>query len=53
MHHAEIFVCAYFLRQYDYTSFFTNLEDEISVKGGRIYKAQNLYTKYNNNKINI
>jgi hypothetical protein len=35
-------------------SFLTNLEDEISVKGGRICKAQNLYKKNNNNsKINI
>jgi hypothetical protein len=41
MHHAEIFVCAYVLRQYEYTLFLTNLEDEISIKGGRICKAQN------------
>jgi hypothetical protein len=27
--------------------FLTNLEDEISVKGGRICKAQNLYKKKN------
>jgi hypothetical protein len=34
MHHAEILVCAYALKQYGYTSLFlTNLEDEISVKG--------------------
>jgi hypothetical protein len=33
MHHAETFVCAYVLRQYSYTPFLTNLEDEISVKG--------------------
>jgi hypothetical protein len=32
--------------------FLTNLEDEISVKGVRICKAQNLYKK-KNNKINI
>jgi hypothetical protein len=50
MHHAKIFVCAYVLRQYGYTPFLTNLEDEISVKGGRICKAQNLYEK---NKIII
>jgi hypothetical protein len=31
----------------------TNLEDEISVKGGRICKAQNVYKNNNNNKINI
>jgi hypothetical protein len=31
--------------------FLTNLEDEISVKGGRICKAQNVCKKYN--KINI
>jgi hypothetical protein len=48
MHHAEIFVCAYVLRQYEFNlhPFLTNLEDEISVKGGRICKAQNLYKKY-------
>jgi hypothetical protein len=28
--------------------FLTNLEDEISVKGGRICKAQNLYQENNN-----
>jgi hypothetical protein len=34
--------------------FLTNLEDEISFKGSRICKAQNLYKKkINNNKINI
>jgi hypothetical protein len=34
MHHVEIFVCTYVLRQYEYTSFFlTNLEDEILFKG--------------------
>jgi hypothetical protein len=32
MHHAEIFVCAYVLRQYEYAPF-PNLEDEISIKG--------------------
>jgi hypothetical protein len=31
--------------------FLTNLEDEISVKGGRICKAQNMYKKKTNNKI--
>jgi hypothetical protein len=41
MHHAEIFVCTYVLRQYEIHPFLTNLEDEISVKGGRICKAQN------------
>jgi hypothetical protein len=30
------------LRQYEYTPFLTNLEDEISVKGGRICNTQNL-----------
>jgi hypothetical protein len=40
MHHAEILVCAYVLRQYSYTPFFTNLEDEISIKGGRICNTQ-------------
>jgi hypothetical protein len=29
----RFFVCAYVLRQYEYTLFLTNLEDEISVKG--------------------
>jgi hypothetical protein len=29
----RIFVCAYVLRQCDYTPFLTNLKDEISVKG--------------------
>jgi hypothetical protein len=41
MHHAEIFVCAYVRRQYEYTpfrSFLTNLEDEISVKGVEFVK---------------
>jgi hypothetical protein len=35
--------------------FLTNLEDEISVKGGRICNAQNMHkkNKVNNNKINI
>jgi hypothetical protein len=33
MHHAEIFVCAYVLRQMSIHPFLTNLEDEISVKG--------------------
>jgi hypothetical protein len=35
MHQAEIFVCAYVLRQYGYTSFsfLTTLKDEISCKG--------------------
>jgi hypothetical protein len=33
MHHAEIFVSAYVLRQHGYTPFSTNLEDEISFKG--------------------
>jgi hypothetical protein len=42
MHHTNILVCAYVLKQYGYTSLFlANHEDEISVKGGRICKAQN------------
>jgi hypothetical protein len=56
MHHTVIFVCAYVLRQMSIHPFLTNLEDEISVKGGRICKAQNLYKKKiynNNNKTNI
>jgi hypothetical protein len=32
--------------------FLTNLEDDISVKGGRICKAQNLYQEHNNNNNN-
>jgi hypothetical protein len=31
--------------------FLANLKDEISVKGGRICKTQNLYKKINNNKV--
>ena len=52
MHHAEIFVCAYVLRQYEYTSLFlTNLEDEISVKGVGFVRPK-IYIKnlINNNK---
>jgi hypothetical protein len=40
MHHAKIFVCAYDLRQKEIQTFLTNLEDDISVKGGRICNAQ-------------
>jgi hypothetical protein len=46
MYHAEIFVCTYVLIQYEYKFLFlTNLEYKISVKRGRICKAQNLYKK--------
>jgi hypothetical protein len=42
MHHAEISLFVHMFReQYEYTSLFlTNLEDEISIKGGRICNAQ-------------
>jgi hypothetical protein len=46
-------LCICFETIWVYTPFLTNLEDEISVKGGRICKAQNVYKKIYNNKINI
>jgi hypothetical protein len=51
MHRAEIFVCTYVLRQYEYTFFFpTNLEDKISVKGVGFVRPKICIIK--NNKIN-
>ena len=52
MHHAEILFVHMFWDNMVIHPFLTNLEDEISVKGVRICKAQNLYKK-KNNKINI
>jgi hypothetical protein len=50
MHHAEIFVCTYVVRQYSYTPFFLQISMTRFLLRGRICKAQILYKK---NKLNI
>jgi hypothetical protein len=45
MHHTEILFVHMFLYDIVIHPFLTNLEDEISVKGGGICEAQNLYKK--------
>jgi hypothetical protein len=54
MHHAEVLFVHMCWDNISIYPFLTNLEDEISVKGGRICKAQNMYKKkIIINKINI
>jgi hypothetical protein len=43
MHHAKILCVHMFWDDIVIHPFLTNLEDEISVKGGRICNAQNVY----------
>jgi hypothetical protein len=45
MHHVEILFVHMFWGNVVTYPFLANLEDEISVKGGRICKAQNVYKK--------
>jgi hypothetical protein len=53
VHHAEILFVHMCWDNMSLHPFLTNLEDEISVKGGRICKAQNVcIKKYINNKVN-
>jgi hypothetical protein len=45
MHHAEFFVCAYVIRQYEYTPFPYKSRGRDFCYGGRICKSQNWYNK--------